>query len=266
MTIKLYWCRGKGRSDPNQQNFGDYLSPLLVEMLAGKPVVYAPINRAEMMAIGSILPRERKAKRFFLPHRLHIWGAGTDAPGLSFSARHHYHALRGVKSCEQVVGLRGSPALGDPGLLASHWWDGKAKPAKTHKVGIIPHYVDRQHPAIIAASKQPGVLLIDVFWPVEEVLRSIQACDFVLSSSMHGLIVADAFEVPNRRLRLSSGLISDFKFVDYYSAFSLNEPEPLCSSALERLGREDVAELIGEYERPGLSDLQAGLLRSFPCF
>jgi len=85
MTIKLYWCRGKGRSDPNQQNFGDYLSPLLVEMLAGKPVVYAPINRAEMMAIGSILPRERKAKRFFLPHRLHIWGAGDGVrQGVSF--------------------------------------------------------------------------------------------------------------------------------------------------------------------------------------
>ncbi|MCQ4287302.1 polysaccharide pyruvyl transferase family protein [Pseudomonas stutzeri] len=263
-TIKLYWCRGKGRSDPSQRNFGDYLSPLLVEMLAGKQVEYTPISRAEMMAIGSILPRERKARRFFLPRRLHVWGAGTDAPGLSFSSRHYYHALRGVKSCEQVAGLRDSPALGDPGLLAGHWWGDRVKPAKTHRVGIIPHYVDREHPAIIDASKLPGVLLIDVFWPVEEVLRAIQSCSFVLSSSMHGLIVADAFEVPNRRLRLSNGLISDFKFVDYYSAFSLNEPEPLNASALRCIEREDVAELIGEYERPGLFNLQAGLLRSFP--
>ncbi|ABP81456.1 polysaccharide pyruvyl transferase family protein [Stutzerimonas stutzeri] len=266
MTIKLYWCRGKGRNDPGQRNFGDYLSPLLVEMLAGKPVVYAPIDRAEMMAIGSILPRERKAKRFFLPHRLHIWGTGTDAPGLCFSPRHHYHALRGVKSCEQVAGLRNRPALGDPGLLASQWWSGRSKPTKAHKVGIIPHYVDRTHPAVIDAAKLAGVLLIDVFWPVEEVLRSIQSCDFILSSSMHGLIVADAFEIPNRRLRLSNGLISDFKFVDYYSAFDLAEPEPLSASAFACLGREDVAELIGEYKRPGLFDLQAGLLRSFPHF
>lgn len=266
MTIKLYWCRGKGRSDPGQQNFGDYLSPLLVEMLASKPVVYTPIDRAEMMAIGSILPRERKAKRFFLPHRLHIWGSGTDAPGLSFSSRHHYHALRGTKSREQVLGLQATPALGDPGLLAEHWWAGRAKPAKSYRVGIIPHYVDRQHPAVIQAAKIPGVMLIDVFWPVEDVLRAILACEFVLSSSMHGLIVADSFEVPNRRLRLSSGLISDFKFIDYYSAFSMEEPKPLGDTALHTLGRADIAELVGEYKRPGLLDLQAGLLRSFPQY
>jgi len=150
--------------------------------------------------------------------------------------------------------------------LAGHWWEGRVRPAKTYRVGIIPHYVDREHPAVIEASKLSGVLLIDVFWPVEEVLRAIQSCSFVLSSSMHGLIVADAFEVPNRRLRLSSGLISDFKFVDYYSAFSLKEPEPLDASALEHLEREDVAELVGEYNRPGLLNLQAGLLHSFPQF
>ncbi len=218
------------------------------------------------MAVGSILPRERKARRFLLPRRLHIWGTGTDAPDLSFSSRHHYHALRGVKSCEQVAGLLHSPALGDPGLLAGHWWDGRARPAKSHRVGIIPHYVDREHPAVIEAAKLPGVLLIDVFWPVEGVLRAIQSCNFVLSSSMHGLIVADAFDVPNRRLRLSNGLISDFKFVDYYSAFSLAEPLPLDSSSLGRLEKEDVAELVGEYERPGLLDLQAGLVHSFPRF
>ena len=264
MTIKLYWCRGKGRSDPAQQNFGDYLSPLLVEMVATKPVVYAPIHKADMMAIGSILPRERKARRFFLPRRLHIWGPGTDAPGKSFSSRHHYHALRGLKSCEQVVGLRGSLALGDPGLLAEHWWSGRAKPDKRYRVGLIPHYVDRDNPYVQMAAKLPGVHLIDVFWPVEEVLRAIQSCDFILSSSMHGLIVADAFSVTNRRVRLSAGLISDFKFVDYYSAFSLAEPEPLQAQALDELAMVDPAELVGEYIRPGLTDLQAGLLRAFP--
>lgn len=264
MAIKLYWCRGKGRSDSEQRNFGDYLSPLLVEMLAAKPVVYAPVHKADMMAIGSILPRERKARRFLLPRRLHIWGAGTDAPGLSFSPRHHYHALRGLKSCEQVTGLRGTPALGDPGLLAEHWWAGRARPDKRYRIGLVPHYVDRDNPYVQAAAKLPGVHLIDVFWPVEEVLRAVLACDFILSSSMHGLIVADAFAVPNRRLRLSTGIISDFKFVDYYSAFSLAEPEPLPAQALSGLAVADPAELIGEYVRPGLADLQAGLLRAFP--
>ncbi|MBF7729846.1 polysaccharide pyruvyl transferase family protein [Pseudomonas sp. N040] len=264
MAIKLYWCRGKGRSDPAQQNFGDYLSPLLVEMLSGQPVVYAPVHKADLMAVGSILPRVLKARRFLLPRRLHIWGAGTDAPGLHFSARHYYHALRGEKSLEQVEGLRSRPALGDPGLLAGEWWGGRPRPGKRHRIGIIPHYVDRQDPRVLAVANVPGVMLIDVFWPVEEVLRAVQGCDLILSSSMHGLIVADAFGIPNRRLRLSSGQISDFKFVDYYSAFALAEPEPLSGQVLLELAGMNLDELIGAYQRPGLESLQSGLVKAFP--
>lgn len=264
MAIKLYWCRGKGRDDAAQQNFGDYLSPLIVEMLSGKSVVYSPINKAEMMAIGSIMNRERKAKRFMLPRRLHVWGAGTDAPGLSFSSRHYYHAVRGEKTREQVDGLKSQPALGDPGLLSAQWWGGRPVPAKRHRVGLIPHYVDKENPYLQQVATLPGVKLIDVFSPVEEVLRQIQECEFVISSSMHGLIVADAFGVPNRRVRLSQGKVSDYKFVDYYSAFGLGEPVALEAQDLLLLASKDPAVMIGEYQRPGLEVLQHGLVGSFP--
>ncbi|WP_374380800.1 hypothetical protein [Pseudomonas fluvialis] len=55
MAIKLYWHRGSGRSDAGQRNFGDYLSPLIVEAVSGRSVKYAPLKEAEMMAIGTIL-------------------------------------------------------------------------------------------------------------------------------------------------------------------------------------------------------------------
>jgi len=263
-VIKLYWCRGKGRDDPNQQNFGDYLSPLLVEMLSGQAVQYAPIHKADMMAIGSIMNRERKAKRFFLPRRLHVWGAGTDAPGHVFSGRHYYHAVRGHKTLEQIDSLKGQPALGDPGLLAAHWWEGRPKPAKRYRLGVIPHYVDRDHPLIQHAQSLPGVRVIDVFWPVEEVLRTIQECEYIISSSMHGLIVSDAFGVPNRRLRLSSGLISDFKFCDYYSVFGMEAPCPLVPEDLLVAGSLDPCRWIGDYERAGLDFVKKEISESFP--
>lgn len=262
--IKLYWCRGKGRDDPGQRNFGDYLSPLLVEMLSGKAVRYAPVHKADMMAIGSIMARERKAKRFFLPRKLHIWGPGTDAPGHVFSGRHYYHAVRGKKTLEQIDSPKTQPALGDPGLLAAHWWEGRPKPQKRYRLGVIPHYADKQHPLLAQLAKEPGVHLIDVFWDVEKVLRSIQECEFVISSSMHGLIVSDAFGVPNRRLRLSKGIISDFKFVDYYSAFGLDEPMLLEAEEMPHLVLRDPVHWIGDYTRPGLANLCSGLLKSFP--
>src|SRR5690606_29993059 len=126
---------------------------------------------------------------------------GTASPECTFSGRHYYHAVRGKKTLEQISSLRGLPALGDPGLLAAHWWEGRAKPAKHYRLGVIPHYVDKAHPIVSHLSKMQGVCVIDVFADVEEVMRSIQQCDFVISSSMHGLIVSDAFGVPNRRLK-----------------------------------------------------------------
>jgi len=47
VAIKLYWHRGSGRSDAGQRNFGDYLSPLIVEAVSGRSVEYAPLKEAE---------------------------------------------------------------------------------------------------------------------------------------------------------------------------------------------------------------------------
>lgn len=267
MSIKLYWCRGKGRDDPSQRNFGDYLSPLIVEMASGKSVEYAPIHKADMMAIGSIMNREQKAKRFFLSRRLHVWGSGTDAPGRIYSARHFYHAVRGGLTREQIEdGVRREDvALGDPGLLADRWWNGRPRPAKRFTLGFIPHYVDRSAEVVRHAESLPGVKVIDVYWPVDEVLKAIQECHFVISSSMHGLIVSDAFGVPNRRIVISHGKISDYKFVDYYSAFGLEEPDCLLPERFVSAGLKGVEEMIGEYSRPGLGVIQDRLVAAFPA-
>lgn len=262
--IKLYWCRGKGRDDPGQRNFGDYLSPILVEMVSGHAVQYAPIHKADMMAVGSIMNREQKARRFLMPRRLHIWGAGTDSVDCRFSNRHYYHAVRGKKTLEQIDDLKERPMLGDPGLLVAHWWEGRAKPKKRYAMGIIPHYVDKTHPVLSNLKNTKGVHLIDVFWPVEEVLRAVQECDFILSSSMHGLIVSDAFGVPNRRIRLSSGLISDYKFEDYYSVFDMCAPDPLTAEQLANVDIRNPEPWIGPYARPRLESICDALLRCFP--
>ncbi len=233
-------------------------------MISGQAVQYAPIHEADMMAIGSIMNREKKAKRFFIPRCLHIWGAGTDAGGRHFSGRHYYHAVRGYKTLEQINDPKGQPALGDPGLLAAHWWEGRGKPHKRYKLGVIPHYVDKSHSVIEYLKNIEGVRLIDVFWPVEEVLRAIQESDFILSSSMHGLIVSDAFGVPNRRMKLSDGLISDYKFQDYYSVFSMCAPDPLTAEQVAVLNIRNPESWIGSYARPGLESICNALARSFP--
>lgn len=263
--IKLYWCRGEGRSDAGKQNFGDYLSPMLVEVFSGRRTEYAPVHQADLMAVGSILGRESKAKRWGIPRRLHVWGTGTGSEHARYSGRHHYHAVRGALTLGQIDGLRSSPALGDPGLLAP--WvlgDRRARIAKKIRVGLIPHYADQAEPAVAELlASIPNARLINVFSPVEQVLEEIASCDFVLSSSMHGLIVADSFGVPNQWLLLSRGRISEYKFADYYSAFGISGIKPVAPQDILR-GEWSLEQLAAGYARPALGTIQENLIGSFP--
>lgn len=72
------------------------------------------------------------------------------------------------------------------------------------------------------------------------VIRVIAAARKVVSSSLHGLIVADAMGIPNRRLIFGghdvreAAAISDFKFRDYYSAFGRDAPSAIASDDVFR--------------------------------
>ncbi len=71
------------------KNFGDALSPLLFERVFNTPVTYAPIQRADAIAIGSLLqvlciekrpPHHQRHKLAFLEsfgRMMDVWGTGT---------------------------------------------------------------------------------------------------------------------------------------------------------------------------------------------
>ena len=219
--IKLYWCTGRGLDDHSKRNFGDYLSADLVEMVSERKVVHAQVKRADMIAIGSVLVREQKAKILGFPRRLHIWGTGSGSPHDTFSNRHYYHAVRGTKCMDQIEGLKSQPVLGDPGLLCPFLV--KKPDRKKTRIGIIPHLSHQSSPEIAALLQRlPGSRIIDVYSPVKQVLEEIASCDFVLSSSLHGLIVADSYGVPSQWLTLERNSDWEFKFLDYYTSFGFS--------------------------------------------
>lgn len=261
MAIKLYWHRGPGKNDENRQNFGDYLSPLIVEAVSGKKVVYAPPSSADMMAIGTILANERKAKFLGFRRKLHIWGSGCGRPEELVSSRHYYHAVRGMETKKRIDGAVGDIPFGDPGLLS----DILIKPnlSKKFSIGFVPHYVDKEHADARRFCEVPSVHLIDVYRPPVDVLMDISACDFVVSSSLHGLVVADAFSIPNVRAVFSSGLIDELKFDDYYSAFEIGQPRSLCGTELSGITKM-LPDLADNYRRPRLQEIKDCLIKNFP--
>jgi pyruvyltransferase len=100
-------------------------------------------------------------------------------------------ALRGELS-RQRVGATQNLALGDPGLLAS-----KVMPRREQKkftLGIVPHHLEKSNPVFGRLMRRLGhdVTLIDAQGKPQTVFASIDQCEHILSSSLHGLIVADS--------------------------------------------------------------------------
>ena len=119
---------------------------------------------------------------------------------------------------------------GDPALLLPIIYSPQVK--KTYKVGIIPHFVDYDlnNVRVFCDKYQGEVHLIRMqgYSDWKKVVDEICSCEQIISSSLHGLIISDAFNIPNIWIQLSDNVEGgDFKFLDYFGSVERNETQPL---------------------------------------
>ena len=130
--------------------------------------------------------------------------------------------------------------------------------------GLVPHYVDRDHPVVAAAAAR-GITIVDPFLPPREFIAAVAAAELVASSSLHGMIVADALGIPNAWVELSDGVLGrGYKFRDHLALFGMHEPEPLQLTDVDQLVGPELAAVRERYERPGLDAIRERLVSSFP--
>jgi hypothetical protein len=218
-AIKLYWSSGLKNG---KKNFGDWLGPELVKQLSGRDIEHVTATRADLISVGSIL---QKLDNYWWRKKVQIWGSGFIEKPDSTLSRHIFCAARGKLSA-QFINTNSDMALGDPGLLSSELLPDYADIQKTVRVGVIPHYKDQNHPSITTLPEQlRHCKMINVLDEPLHVLREIARCERVISSSLHGLVVADSFGIPSQWLKVSDQVRgNDFKFYDYYSAFNIINP------------------------------------------
>ena len=222
--IRLYYYRHRS----GQSNFGDALSPLIIERVIGRPTVWAHQAACDVAAIGSILGSivQRRWKRWlhmrFDP--VHVWGSGfirpyRDGPNPLLKC----HAVRGHIS-RLALGLPEDTALGDPGLLAGRLIVPPAD--KRHGWAIVPHLSDLRLPVVKALhERNPHSVIADLSDDPLDILRTIAASEFVVSTSLHGLVIADALGIPSIWATFSGKVSGDrYKFEDYYSALGIPAP------------------------------------------
>lgn len=224
------WCRYDGPTLMHN-NWGDDINVFFGESISGSKVVvknlsllYNNLPITSYSCIGSIIDSIQD-------NRTEVWGSGiiNESKEITVIPR-KIHSVRGPKTREELLKRNiECPALyGDPALLISRYM--RPKFEKKFKWGIIPHYSEIDEPTIVSFCRNnPEVLLIKMqdYNDWRDIPSQICSCGCIISSSLHGLIMADSYRVPNAWVRFSNKIKDgDFKYLDYFLSVGRIETEP----------------------------------------
>ncbi|MGM9795290.1 MAG: polysaccharide pyruvyl transferase family protein [Candidatus Aphodosoma sp.] len=218
----------------HKNNWGDDINYWFLRELTDKKIYnysnlinwMLPKTESNIMAIGSIIG-------FLCQSNSIIWGSGVmNAQDVISLKPKKVLAVRGPLTRKVLLsnGIDCPKVYGDPALLLSSYYQPKVM--KKYKVGIIPHYVDLQNTLVLSfINGNNDILLIDIknYGDWHEIPDKINQCELILSSSLHGLIISDAYNIPNVWVSFSEGLISGgkFKFLDYFASVNRETLNPI---------------------------------------
>ncbi len=220
-------------------NWGDDINIRMIEensdlkvLIVNASHIYPKIANKVYCCIGSVLGHCNVG-------RITVWGTGfmsVDEKMRRLPER--VCSVRGPRTRQQLLeqGIDCPAIYGDPALLVSRYYHPKV--VKKYKYGIIPHYCDESNAIIQAIKGRPDVLVISMqnynHW--HDIPDAVCSCEMVVSSSLHGIIVADSYGIPNVWARFSDRLYGgNFKFLDYLESVDRVIQEPVEIKSLNDL-------------------------------
>ena len=202
-------------------NLGDALSAVVVSAVSGLPIRHAGFDAPgeRVVGVGTIGHAQRNGV-------LHFWGTGMDATRNAVDrtipnfvkapdTTYQIHATRGPQTASTLAatGIEVSGVYGDPVWLLPQIWPMRDV-EKKYRIGVILHLteLDEQTPngtakAELSRYQLPytgdgsSVHLINTLTEktveaLEEKVREILSCDLILSTSLHGLVIAETYGIP----------------------------------------------------------------------
>lgn len=228
-----------------KRNFGDELNLYLLNEISNYNIRFYNrffhIPRKNYLVIGSLIED-------FSNKNSVIWGSGAlyGTHGSIKAKPYSIKAVRGKLTRDFLIkeGIECPEVYGDPALLFPYIYVPHVE--KKWKVGIIPHIYDIKSSLISELTNIDDFHLIrfDHYSNWKDVIDEIVSCDVILSSSLHGLILSDAYRVPNLWVVFTgvSNKQSSFKYHDYYSSVNKCCDKPYELS--EKKSIENAVEII----------------------
>lgn len=233
-------------------NLGDELSPVICKWMLKKAAIpYDKKIRStrHLMAVGSILG----GNGFF---DATVWGSGIKSFDqiAALSKRRYFQklnirAVRGplTRAALQACGYKCPEIYGDPAVLMPLIYNPEVK--KEHAVGVVLHFGE-------SAELPQNVKNINVRTDdYERFINELLSCEKIISSSLHGIILAEAYGIP--AVFLGEGRDFEiFKYYDWYYSTGRKNVNVACSI--------DEALQMKPMELPNLSLMQEALIKNFP--
>lgn len=136
-------------------------------------------------------------------------------------------------------GIECPPIYGDPAMLLPLFYQPAQRNIK-YQLGVIPHYVDKETTGVKQLLQHPSAHLLDILLPPNGLTKlsitrywkqwidELCSCAVVVSSSLHGLILAEAYGIPTVWAEFSHEVNGNgFKFRDYYASIGITPPQLL---------------------------------------
>jgi len=252
-TIRLYWWSEIFIQKKDKENYGDLLGKYLVEKISGKSIQWVRANRFYIknlwqpvyVTIGSVLDHIGK-------HCI-VWGSGIISKDAQVPNA-EILAVRGPLSRKRLQSLNiDCPEVyGDPALLLPCYYNPEVN--KKYLVGVIPHINDYKLVSNLFKAVEQIRVIDFLTNDIEKTTREILECKYIISSSLHGIILAHAYEIPAIQVKFS-----DTIFVQPYSPLLIDKKYEV----------EDLQEMIINHsERLPLKEdiikLQDGLMEVCP--
>ena len=219
--LKLFWWSEVHLMNKSKENFGDLVGKYIVEKISSQRAVFTH-------------PKKQQWKHFFSPvyatagsilahvnKNCVVWGSGIiNKDEVVKPAK--FLSVRGPQTRKRLLehGYQVPEKYGDPALLLPQYYQPIIK--KKYTYGIIPHYVDHEK---VCQTFDSGIdiKVIDLMTnSVENTIDQFLECKYIISSSLHGLIVAHAYGIPAAWMKFSDKLFGDdIKFQDYFKSVGI---------------------------------------------
>ena len=238
-------------------NLGDYLGLVVVNWMLNRKGLSLDdyvVKKRHLLTIGSGAVKSYQ--------NMTVWGSGVERE-ISYFLRKVFQrswfreldirAVRGPLSRDYLIrlGHKCPEVYGDPAILMPLIYSGY-KGDKIYDVAIIPQLVTEQK----VRDKYPDAHIISMNTnDYKSVIDQIVQSKLIISSSLHGVILADAYGVPSVWFRGLQKEV-DFKYKDYYASTGriIHDIPTSIEAAMS----------MKPLNLPDLSSLQEGLLKAFP--